>query len=196
MDVLFDVQIAERDRSEERSDVFISDFNNGLNNENTVISPDGVLQSFQNEGNEGQEVRLNSQNFDQVEEYEGFGLSLDYQVNDDLKVSFDASYSNTLRTETELAVQLGDNSERLVTYAATGGIPNLIIRDADGSITDLTDPGTFVVTSTPGDFSEGAINGASTGQNTTAGVDRDSTCLLYTSPSPRDKRQSRMPSSA
>ena len=26
--------------------------------------------------------------------------------------------------------------------------------------------------------------------------DDDSTCLLYTSPSPRDKRQSRMPSSA
>ena len=27
-------------------------------------------------------------------------------------------------------------------------------------------------------------------------VHKDSTCLLYTSPSPRDKRQSRMPSSA
>ena len=27
-------------------------------------------------------------------------------------------------------------------------------------------------------------------------VDKDSSCLLYTSPSPRDKRQSRMPSSA
>ena len=26
--------------------------------------------------------------------------------------------------------------------------------------------------------------------------DEDKTCLLYTSPSPRDKRQSRMPSSA
>ena len=31
------------------------------------------------------------------------------------------------------------------------------------------------------------------GQNNTIG---NSTCLLYTSPSPRDKRQSRMPSSA
>ena len=27
-------------------------------------------------------------------------------------------------------------------------------------------------------------------------VEKDYTCLLYTSPSPRDKRQSRMPSSA
>ena len=27
-------------------------------------------------------------------------------------------------------------------------------------------------------------------------IDRDEDCLLYTSPSPRDKRQSRMPSSA
>ena len=31
---------------------------------------------------------------------------------------------------------------------------------------------------------------------TTPTVDRTNTCLLYTSPSPRDKRQSRMPSSA
>ena len=29
-----------------------------------------------------------------------------------------------------------------------------------------------------------------------AALDRPSVCLLYTSPSPRDKRQSRMPSSA
>ena len=33
-------------------------------------------------------------------------------------------------------------------------------------------------------------------QNGIAGVEIDNCCLLYTSPSPRDKRQSRMPSSA
>ena len=32
--------------------------------------------------------------------------------------------------------------------------------------------------------------------DTTDSIDRADTCLLYTSPSPRDKRQSRMPSSA
>ena len=33
-------------------------------------------------------------------------------------------------------------------------------------------------------------------QFNTKGIKQDKTCLLYTSPSPRDKRQSRMPSSA
>ena len=44
-------------------------------------------------------------------------------------------------------------------------------------------------------FDTGATgNTALTGNLTVAGT--TTTCLLYTSPSPRDKRQSRMPSSA
>ena len=39
----------------------------------------------------------------------------------------------------------------------------------------------------------GALTGASTADD---GLAQPTTCLLYTSPSPRDKRQSRMPSSA
>ena len=40
------------------------------------------------------------------------------------------------------------------------------------------------------DFSNGH------GTSTSINIDQDYICLLYTSPSPRDKRQSRMPSSA
>ena len=42
-----------------------------------------------------------------------------------------------------------------------------------------------------------SLGGAVTGFETfAAGIGNSNTCLLYTSPSPRDKRQSRMPSSA
>ena len=60
--------------------------------------------------------------------------------------------------------------------------------------------GNFIQDSNPQDD----LNAAFTDVNLTAGeyfikidgVARNNTCLLYTSPSPRDKRQSRMPSSA
>ena len=42
----------------------------------------------------------------------------------------------------------------------------------------------------------GPPNGAPTDDEVAAVLDRYIVCLLYTSPSPRDKRQSRMPSSA
>ena len=41
-----------------------------------------------------------------------------------------------------------------------------------------------------------APNGQPLFVNTVCGYDTNYVCLLYTSPSPRDKRQSRMPSSA
>ena len=281
LDINLDLQFSERDRSEERSDLEISEFNRNLDNVDangdpiTVVSADGVLQSFSNDASRGgQEVRITGQNFDQVEEFKGFGLNLEYQVNEDLKVSFDASYSDTERVETELAVQLGDNRERLVSFDSTGGVPIIGIVNPDGSDFDPTNLGEFIVTSTPGDFSVGAIgdddlevaglavdrpgtNGTNrqrfrsqvdVRENTitalrgdfelqthdlgivnsieggvrfseleyrrsgnvtvdteisSLGGDEDDeisfevlSCLLYTSPSPRDKRQSRMPSSA
>ena len=49
---------------------------------------------------------------------------------------------------------------------------------------------------TNGKKKNGNGNGANGNGNGNGGSDGGSNCLLYTSPSPRDKRQSRMPSSA
>ena len=145
LDINLDYQYSERDRAEERSDLEFQELNSGLQNENTVVSADGILERFQNEGTDGQEIRLNSQNFDQVEEYQGLGLSLEYQVNDDLKISGDISYSNTLRTEEELALQLGDNGERLVSFDRNGGgVPIIGAFNVDGSAFDPTDINSFI----------------------------------------------------
>ena len=49
---------------------------------------------------------------------------------------------------------------------------------------------------TPTQNTTGAMNTAPVTKKTTPPVDQDNDCLLYTSPSPRDQRGSRMPSSA
>ena len=45
-------------------------------------------------------------------------------------------------------------------------------------------------------FERAVLDGALQAEEEVASAMTDATCLLYTSPSPRDKRQSRMPSSA
>ena len=43
---------------------------------------------------------------------------------------------------------------------------------------------------------DGFLPGSEVANSSIMGYDQNEVCLLYTSPSPRDKRQSRMPSSA
>ena len=82
--------------------------------------------------------------------------------------------------------------------------------DVGGTFTDLLlvneqsgELHTAKVPSTPEDSSIGVFNGitkvcsnANVDPSKITSVMHGTTCLLYTSPSPRDKRQSRMPSSA
>jgi len=53
------------------------------------------------------EIQSITQSFSREEEYQGVALNIDYQVNDDLNVSFDVSYSNTFREELERSSRLG-----------------------------------------------------------------------------------------
>ena len=73
----------------------------------------------------------------------------------------------------------------------TGGSANAVVVSHSH---DVTDPGhTHTM-----NFNQGQIisSGGAFGLKDSGTADRINTCLLYTSPSPRDKRQSRMPSSA
>ena len=81
--------------------------------------------------------------------------------------------ANGATTGKESAIGMPDNFIPMgVTIAVTTAATNAV---------NLVDIGTDADT-------DGYVDGASLATNTT--------CLLYTSPSPRDKRQSRMPSSA
>lgn len=109
LDINLDTQWSERIQDETRSDLLFAELNRNLNNADSVDISGGVLQSFVNAG---QEIQLIGQDFTRDEEYKGVGLNIDYQVNDDLKVSFDASYSNTYRIENEESLRFGDEIER------------------------------------------------------------------------------------
>lgn len=98
----FDTQISERDQTELRQDVQFGTTQEDITN--LVSNPStGVPFSFSSIT----DVRANTTNFSRLEEYEGFGLNVEFQVNDALQVSVDASYSNTFRTETDVEINLG-----------------------------------------------------------------------------------------
>lgn len=109
LDLNLDVQWSERIQTERRSDLLFAELNRNLNNADSVDVSGNRLQSFVNAG---QEIQLIGQDFVRDEEYLGFGFNAEYQVNDDLTVSFDASYSDTYRVENEESLRFGDEIER------------------------------------------------------------------------------------
>ena len=75
----------------------------------------------------------------------------------------------------------------------------LWIQTDDGAYTDITNCMMLAaVTGKVGDGEEISVNGQKTfkGKNPESDLRRFLVCLLYTSPSPRDRTRSRMPSSA
>lgn len=198
LNINLDGQWSERIQNERRTDLVFAETNRSLDNDNTVVSDSGFLESFANvsdvelnsgdddfgqeEG--GQEIQLLGQDFERDETYKGIGLNIEYQVNDNLKVSFDASYANTFRIEQERSIRLGDQIERVVTGDFTGGgvgsfsALNSSARDTDGdgvldtfisgnTITDPNNPFEAFDASDLGEFITGATR---TGEGTDAAV--------------------------
>ena len=148
LDINLDTQWSERIQSERRSDLLFAELNRNLNNADSVDISGGILQSFVNAG---QEIQLIGQDFTRDEEYRGVGLNIEYQVNDDLKVSFDASYSDTFRIENEESLRFGDEIERDV--SADFSQSNVGIFGVTN--TNSLSPGTFSA-SNLGEFLRGA----------------------------------------
>jgi len=104
LDVNFDAQISERTVEEERHDLTFAEARRGIQN---LVSSNGIVQSFNNAGR----IETLSTDFERNEEYEGFGLNVEYQVTDALSVEVDASYSNTRRDETDIEARLRSNND-------------------------------------------------------------------------------------
>jgi TonB-dependent receptor len=105
----FDMQLSTRDQSELRQDVQFGQTQETVTN--LISNPvTGVASSFSTET----DIRANTGLFSRDEDYQGFGLNLEYQVNDALEVSFDASYSNTERVETDIEINLGATTDGLI----------------------------------------------------------------------------------
>ena len=135
LDINLDAQFAERIREERRSDLLFAELNRNLDvgaravAATSVDIEDGILRSFENAG---QEIQLIGQDFEQDEEYNGIGLNVEYQVNEDLTISGDISYSNTLRVEDEESFRLGDELERLVSADFTNDVGEFSVTQLDG----------------------------------------------------------------
>lgn len=159
LDLNLDVQWSERIQTENRSDLVFAELNRNLNNADSVDVSGGYLRSFVNAG---QEIQLIGQDFIRDEEYTGVGFNVEYQVDDDLSISFDVSYSDTLRVENEESLRFGDEIERDISADFTQSDVGIF------SVTNISalNPGTFDA-SDLGEFLRGATpNGVgSTPQN-------------------------------
>jgi len=111
-DINVDFQQSDRTFSELRSDLTI-DGNSVLNpGESGEIVPLSVSSTGAFQGGttyDGAEV--SSQFAERIEEYTGYGLSAEYQVNDNLTVSADYSYSETTRRENIIQSRLRSDTD-------------------------------------------------------------------------------------
>jgi iron complex outermembrane recepter protein len=108
LDINIDLQMSERDQKEMRNDIKFGATQNNITE--LVSNPaTGVVDSFVTDT----DILNFTTDFQRLEEYEGFGFNVAYQVNPDLQVSFDAAYSDTTRTETDVEVRLGATENAL-----------------------------------------------------------------------------------
>lgn len=149
LDINVDLQISERDQKEIRNDLKFGATQNNITE--LVSNPTtGQVDSFITDT----DIQNFTTDFQRLEEYQGMGFNLSYQVNDDLQVSFDASYSDTKRTETDVEVRLGATENALegnrddflvyfdVNAAGTDGLalPTILSSDdSSGAVEDIVD---------------------------------------------------------
>ncbi|MCG8462440.1 MAG: TonB-dependent receptor, partial [Holophagales bacterium] len=101
LDIYFDAQYSDRTFTEIRNDLVFAE-QRRINPEGLISSPDGSVQYFENNGR----IETNSAYQERLEEYTGAGLSITYDPNDRLRLSLDASYSDTSRRENILQTRL------------------------------------------------------------------------------------------
>ncbi|MFW8592269.1 TonB-dependent receptor [Glaciecola sp. 2405UD65-10] len=108
IDIMVDFQLSERDQTEIRKDLQFSTTQEDISQLNSDPSTGLVYDSTSET-----QIAAYTTDFQRLEEYEGFGLNFEYTVNEDLLLTFDASYSNTERTETDYEIRLGATDDNL-----------------------------------------------------------------------------------
>jgi len=134
LDINIDAQVSEREATEQRRDLTFAEARRGIEN---LISDNGIVRSYTNAGR----IETLSTDWSRTEEYEGLGFNAEYQVNDKLSVAFDASHSNTRRSEKDVEVRLRSNndfrSDRVPTafniYPGGGLAPNITVTNFDAT---------------------------------------------------------------
>ena len=137
VDINADFQYSKRLFREQRSDLNFAEGRriDGLGDANAIpgfplmYTETGALRQFTGE----QRIEAVSEYLERDEEYYGGGLSLDAQVSDRLKISLDASYSETHRVEEAVQIRFRTEDDEDI-FGSTGAwTPS---RESDGSTQD------------------------------------------------------------
>ena len=109
LDILFDFQYSERDQREMRRDLqwgsTQEDISALTSNPYTGIVTSSVSETT---------IHSYTTDFQRLEEYEGFGLNVDFLVTDRLTLNLDYAESETTRRETDVELRLGATDNNLV----------------------------------------------------------------------------------
>ncbi len=137
LDINVDFQYSERDQRELRQDLQYSSTQEDLS-ALTSNPTTGVVTSSVSETN----IISFTTDFQRLEEYEGFGINVDYHFADNLTLSLDYSSSETIRTETDIELRLGATDNNLVGGNADDFTVQLDVNQGPGAaISTILDDG-------------------------------------------------------
>ncbi len=149
LDVTIDFQYSERDQRELRKDLQFGTTQEDLSALTSNPATGVVFSSVS-------ETQINSYttDFQRLEEYEGYGINLDYSLTDNLSLSLDYAKSITTRTETDVELRLaasdnntvGGNRDDFTVQLDVNqgaGAPIATILDDGGNGFEVTDPSYF-----------------------------------------------------
>ena len=108
IDINLDYQYSERDQRELRKDLQFGTTQEDLSALTSNPST-GVISSSVSET----PIYSFTTDFQRYEEYEGYGINLDFVINDNLNLILDYGYSDTERTETDVELRLGATDNNL-----------------------------------------------------------------------------------
>ena len=132
LDFMLDFQQSERDQKELRQDL---QFGSTQNNLRDVVSNPrtGLLQSFITDT----DIRSNTTDFTRFEEYQGAGFNVIWQAKENLEISFDAAFADTMRTETDVEVRMAANEVLITDPDRTSSREEFLVRfDVNAAGTD------------------------------------------------------------
>ena len=109
LDITLDFQYSKRDQRELRKDLQFSTTQEDIS-ALTSNPATGVVFSSVSETN----IISYTTDFQRLEKYEGYGFNLNYDVTDNLRLSFDYAKSDTDRKETDSELRLGATDNNLV----------------------------------------------------------------------------------
>ena len=149
LDIMFDFQYSERDQREMRRDLQWGSTQEDLS-ALTSNPYTGIVTSSVSETT----IHSYTTDFQRLEEYEGFGLNVDFLVTDRLTLNLDYAESETKRTETDIELRLGASDNNLVggnrddftvqlDTQMGGGVALATILNDGGNGFEVTDPSYF-----------------------------------------------------